>query len=873
MVKVEVNFNTTLNFPAVAICNQNSFRVTEAVKHGQRDLLNAIYSHNPTPLAQILSDPSARQNAGKIFSDLAHRKEDMIVRCSYNQQKCSPDNFTMAHTDHGVCYFFNYGHNHALSSNKTGSEAGLQVTINVEQYEYMEGPHDSAGIKLLLYDRNNIPVVKELGHGVATGTHTFVGAEVLVMSRIGPPKGNCITSNTRLRSYPFYTDVACKMECLTTYVYSQCHCRAHHMPNIGGMRVCSLRAYLLCAIPAREEFSKIELETCKGCAPECQSTIYSPRFSYLTTASHDVDSVLKILNETKLLQRYIKARDTSYFVDHAHFKEDKKFIDDIAHRAEDVDNVLGKNLSTIITEQLEQIENTFDYAHDIHSNMSHIYNFQDFVVRMNFVRGALAKDERTLVSVGKGFVEYIRNFERNLRLLQSFTPEPQNASSRLLLYQTMKDKLLTKAWLAEWAQRNVDDIKNSYMKAKPIFKYRFDGKTSEEHALIAPRSILYESVTNDHAAGRLEDISRALVGAKIAYDNLTTILDDVYTNNVFNPSIFGMIRTEYMKIIIVVNGLRSAVIEDVVRKPIDVMNEKIERFNQLYNRIDVLLGEMKQDLKVLNETVSERDVIWTAMLDIVNKSVEYLQDINIGKTALCGQIMSLQLEQNIEKFESFFEVLRSRSRTLKDAWNTTYQGIIEFVTNFLVDNDTYNYITSNWTSSEFFMSIEDLYNEEGFNNYSQRLREEIGLKQHEGDLNALFGTKDRTFVVALRKYQDSCREYLSGNRIDKNFYRNNFLSMDVYFSELNYELIQQQAAYDIIALLSDIGGSLGLFLGASAISLFELVDLFLFNYAKKKKKENEIRRRQSLSHEPHVKPEPNDTYIKPIMKPAIKTYM
>jgi hypothetical protein len=37
----------------------------------------------------------------------------------------------------------------------------------------------------------------------------------------------------------------------------------------------------------------------------------------------------------------------------------------------------------------------------------------------------------------------------------------------------------------------------------------------------------------------------------------------------------------------------------------------------------------------------------------------------------------------------------------------------------------------------------------------------------------------------------------------------------------------------------DIGGSLGLFIGASVISAFELLDLFLLNYFKKRRSKNE----------------------------------
>jgi predicted transcriptional regulator len=403
--------------------------------------------------------------------------------------------------------------------------------------------------------------------------------------------------------------------------------------------------------------------------------------------------------------------------------------------------------------------------------MSDIYMFQEFVVRKNFFRGAQAIDERTLTSVGKGFVEYIENFERNLRLLHEFNPIPANEPARRLLYNTMRNMLLTKSSLASWAKDNVTQITEAYMNATPIFRYRYNGKTTEEHAVIPPSTVLYDAVTTGDAPRRLEEISMALDGAKRQYGALETILDDLYTKHVFNEKSFGIIRRRYITYIKRVNGLRSAVIEDVFRKPVDVITAKIAKFEQLYSRIHVLWHEMKQDLNVLNETVAEREIIWTAMLDVVNKSSEYLRDINIGKTALCKRITAMQLDQNINKFDGFFETLRSRSRTLKDAWNTTFQAIIDFVSDSLVDNDTYNYFISNQTSGDFLMSIEDLYTEEGFHNYTQSLREEISIKQQEGDLNALFGSKDIIFQAALRKYQDNCHVYLMGNRIDKNFYR------------------------------------------------------------------------------------------------------
>ena len=49
----------------------------------------------------------------------------------------------------------------------------------MEQYEFMPGPHDAAGVKLLLHDKREYPRVAELGLAVPTGTHAFVGMQIL----------------------------------------------------------------------------------------------------------------------------------------------------------------------------------------------------------------------------------------------------------------------------------------------------------------------------------------------------------------------------------------------------------------------------------------------------------------------------------------------------------------------------------------------------------------------------------------------------------------------------------------------------------------------------------------------------------------------
>ncbi|XP_048868701.1 acid-sensing ion channel 4-A [Brienomyrus brachyistius] len=67
--------------------------------------------------------------------------------------------------------------------------------------------------------------------------------------------------------------------------------------------------------------------------------------------------------------------------------------------------------------------------------------------------------------------------------------------------------------------------------------------------------------------------------------------------------------------------------------------------------------------------------------------------------------------------------------------------------------------------------------------------------------------------------------YLS-RKYDKSedYIRDNFLVLDIFFEALNYETIEQKKAYDVAGLLGDIGGQMGLFIGASVLTILEVLD-------------------------------------------------
>lgn len=57
--------------------------------------------------------------------------------------------------------------------------------------------------------------------------------------------------------------------------------------------------------------------------------------------------------------------------------------------------------------------------------------------------------------------------------------------------------------------------------------------------------------------------------------------------------------------------------------------------------------------------------------------------------------------------------------------------------------------------------------------------------------------------------------------------RRDYGELEIYFDELLHEQVTTVPAYNILALFCDIGGALGLILGSTVLTLFELFDFFI----------------------------------------------
>ena len=76
--------------------------------------------------------------------------------------------------------------------------------------------------------------------------------------------------------------------------------------------------------------------------------------------------------------------------------------------------------------------------------------------------------------------------------------------------------------------------------------------------------------------------------------------------------------------------------------------------------------------------------------------------------------------------------------------------------------------------------------------------------------------------------------------------RSNYIKIDVFYKELSYKIVKQQKAFGFLSFLSEIGGFLGLLMGASVLTVCELIDYIAGRILRKLKGRRRIDKRQKI---------------------------
>ena len=283
--------------------------------------------------------------------------------------------------------------------------------LNIEQYEYMNGPHDGAGVKVLLHDPRQTPLVRSLGQAVPTGSSAFIGIRLLMVEYLTPPYGDCGTKP--LHRTGVYTADECYLDCLTTMMTEKCDCRDIHMTSNGTSfpPACSLEQYFACTKGVENEFYEVFEDKC-DCPVLRKVTLFESTLSHSSLSGHAVDSLL-MSKSVSLYRKLLESSDVKARMDNRKHEEFRPLFETLDEEYTCL-NALFRIIADYIGNQTEILQHTFfknDFPCAVSDRMK-IYDYQIYVLTWGIFFGKNAAANYLFESSYKFQHLFIHRIER-----------------------------------------------------------------------------------------------------------------------------------------------------------------------------------------------------------------------------------------------------------------------------------------------------------------------------------------------------------------------------------------------------------------------------------------------------------------------------
>ena len=298
-----------LPFPAISFCNLNDMRMSM--------LRGSIIDQAVVNENAALIGNSSEAESWDLVKKSAHRITDMILRCKFNGEECSYKNFTQFYWKAGEkCFTFNDGKSErgVLKVKNSGRRSSLELTINLEHYEYYRD-RSQAGIHLILHDQHETPVRLE-GAMISPGFSTHVQIKQKLSKNLPSPYATRCGSK-KLTFFKAYSKNLCWLDSLTKQVRKKCGCKDYFMPG-KDIPVCRNATEMTCAWSEWEMHDKAKKYK-KNCPRPCEIYTYSHQIS---RALYPSRAHAQYLSENFPVLREAYKNDTSKT------REEKEFLRD-----------------------------------------------------------------------------------------------------------------------------------------------------------------------------------------------------------------------------------------------------------------------------------------------------------------------------------------------------------------------------------------------------------------------------------------------------------------------------------------------------------------------------------------------------------------
>ncbi|ELU15723.1 hypothetical protein CAPTEDRAFT_201141 [Capitella teleta] len=908
-VGVQILYKDTCPLPAVTICNQNNYRITVANGEHLYSFIDEFYGTDDISDLNVSSFRGLQElsDSESFLRKSAHQLEDFVDKCTWKSKRCNlATDFEITATDLGICYTFNSGNDGEVKSvMDSGSSVALSLILNVEQYEYMRGPQNDAGVKILLHDQGEFPGAKDLGFAAAPGTHTLVGIHRTQVQGLPYPHGTCEKGAEPVPN--------CKLKCKTKAVYNKCGCRDIYMSSSITLNskeisvpVCNGTQLFFCVQEALGEF-RSEQPNC-NCPVPCDQINYEPSLSYAQLSQFNVDRLVltNYTRRTRVKKQFKFAKEITQRVDATIVQLDNEYIDAIQTEVSLLQNEVKEFTEVYTTKYFENMimETSDAMEHDaalLFNWMTDILipfaemprNIHLMKDSYDSLKGAMKLSQDTQLSELYEHCEHNLTSPDDLDLYRTNTTTSKSRKKRSINWVDWRDGASIVDAIEDYMEGG-DVDGGSYESSegeggKMTPEDVDEGKTCDEYMQetfasmldfpsdFAKKLVTLETMKTSYEASiatifpNVESNADAFVWHTRCLAHITEVQEEIIPIlSSTTEKLNDWVATKNINALIPKTAELEESVDEILEARVfdaDGMNEQcfwISGFLGIedLSAISMYLTMANNDLaKVLSRTgslVSSAETIQSGLNATFVPHLEILEsyrNYNSSKIDLANVLTGDDLDDALKTLKNDINDLTGAASTV--AQTTRDVGTVMFqVMSSIADYDV-SIIREDGVAM-LQLPIQLLRYDPDFTPPASSLEMETAFS-----LQRLFnvmmesvtkksdnvGKIYETMKSDVSHYKKTMETYLGEVDMNINFYMGNFLQVDVFYKELKYELIKTNEAFSRGSLFGEIGGFLGLLLGASVLTMCEVLDhiiLTTVNWCAKRKGRNPTKKKNNL---------------------------
>uniref|UniRef100_A0A0K0EY65 Degenerin-like protein (inferred by orthology to a C. elegans protein) n=1 Tax=Strongyloides venezuelensis TaxID=75913 RepID=A0A0K0EY65_STRVS len=722
---IEALYPPKINFPTVAICNNNQYRLTylTGARLLNRKSLSEKHEDNTTDIFDKALFLAKDIDAVKFLRNAAHWKSRMILKCELpNGTRCRISDFQAVWTLTGLCWAINTDPSNPIEITGAGNNNALKLLLNVERYERIENCNKKVrteslpGLKILIYNQTDVPISSLDGVNVPPGYTMDIPFRMV--HRVKIPGMNCIEESheakVKGKNMGDLSSVkACPIRRQMEDIEKKCLCsmRRSYDPNpVQNVSFCNVEQYFKCVQPLVKKNFASGI-TRKECKASCQEIDY--------IAWQDMNEL-----PNNIFPKLIEAED----------EEDEQDIEDIETEDEFLTNDDSKG-----DEHFSCKENQY-------------------------------LDDGTVLRIKR---EAQRAYEKQTRYQEDIQLRTRRLIER---FRDATDIISKLKW--GWTVRNFEGVHERLLKNVECY-----GNMTSKHGDILNRirdpNILSEGI-KAAAIFRILD-AKSFIRNATKYKTITDLKRD-YIDKVEDT--LKQVN-DYHEMLLTMSKIYS---EDQYQYKISNKLERMERIKELINQYES--GKLQRR-------------IWGDKMQSRNMRHFFDEDLYDSWYNIIIKDLDITILNSISKIEHLGE-------KIEGSWDS--ERNIEFgaIVLFGDDNEENKKILQSFITDVFPCTMESVRNET------------ISM------LNIYRKAMQNFQSAYTNLFKKELPEYLENFEFGDKFIKENFAQVNVFLHKMNIEYWKQESTYSIWSLACDVGGALGLFLGASLLTIIELIYLCIY---------------------------------------------